>query len=142
MLAQSVLQEHLLLPLTASLDPPNFDQGIIASCDQSFITSVVVVWQKSTTKDSKVVHLLFGEHQGRLFCLRAGESHYVPDFENFSRATDGKKFAIDGDARGKDGVGMCRQLEATFGRGDGGEDVAAVVVATFGKKSVGVEAEE
>ena len=141
MLAQSLLQEHLLLPLIASLDPPNFDQGIIASCDQSFITSVVAR-QKSTTKDSKVVHLLFGEHQGRLFCLRAGESRYVPDFENLSRATDGQKFAIDGDARGKDGVGMCRQLEATFGGGDGGEDVAPVVVATFAKKSVGVEAEE
>ena len=135
-----MLQEHLLLPLTTSLDPPNFDQGIIASCDQSFITSVVVR-QKSTTNDSKVVHLLFGEHQGRLFCLQAGESQYVPDFENFSRATDGKKFAIDGDARGKDGVGMCRQLEATFGRRDGGEDVAAVVVATFAKKSVSVEEE-
>ena len=138
MLVQGLLQEHLLLPLTTSLDPPNFDQGIIASCDQSFITSVVVR-QKSTTKDSQVVHLLFGEHQGRLFCLQAGESQYVPDFKNFSRATDGKKFAIDGDARGKDGVGMCGQLEATFGRGDGGEDVAAVVVATFAKKSVGVE---
>ena len=136
MLVQSVLQEHLLLPLTTSLDPPNFDQGIIASCDQSFITSVVVR-QKSTTKDSKVVHLLFGEHQGRLFCLRAGESRYIPYFENFSRATDGKKFAIDGDARGKDGVGMCGQLEAMFG----GEDVAAVVVATFTKKSFGVEEE-
>ena len=88
------------------------------------------------------MHLLFGEHQGRLFCLlRTGESQNVPDFENFSRATDGKKFAIDGDARGKDCVGMCGQLEATFGRGAGGEDVAAVVVATFTNTSVGVEKE-